>query len=291
VLVLAFAAFPPPLRALKAALNAACAAAAPVAFRGENFGSKWPKATLAATADGALPLSLAQLAALRRLCVAHGAALRLALAQSRRVPGNGAGSMRGRDLHGCGGSSGAAVAVAVEAVAVVHYKHRSLEALPGRTPPRLVPFALGAREATAEAADAETAAREEDTAAAAVAADEAEGGENPAAVRRVVEEWCGDRLTAYRAGANQGSAAASSYRDRSSRGSTLVAFLNGRGPAGAQAAAAAALQQHAWPSAGLPQGLAAALRSFRAAVDSTLPGRFVWMDEDSLHCTLRGLDL
>jgi hypothetical protein len=199
--------------------------------------------------------------------------------------------MRGRDLHGCGGSSGAAVAGAVEAVAVVHYKHRSLEALPGRTPPRLVPFALGAREATAEAADAETAAREEDAAAAAVAADEAEGGENPAAVRRVVEEWCGDRLTAYRAGANQGSAAASSYRDRSSRGSTLVAFLNGRGPAGAQAAAAAALQQHAWPSAGLPQGLAAALRSFRAAVDSTLPGRFVWMDEDSLHCTLRGLDL
>jgi hypothetical protein len=73
VLVLAFEGWPPPLAACKAALNAFLDPIKP-----ESAGSKWPKTTLAATADGAPPLSLPELTALRDLCEAHGAALRAA---------------------------------------------------------------------------------------------------------------------------------------------------------------------------------------------------------------------
>ena len=32
-----------------------------------------------------------------------------------------------------------------------------------------------------------------------------------------------------------------------------------------------------------------ALTAFRAAVDALMPGRFAWLTEDSLHCTVRPL--
>ena len=72
VLVLAYAGFPPPLAALKASLNADADA---LGLRPEQFGSKWPKTTLAALDDSAPPLSLAQLAQLRDTCDKHAALL------------------------------------------------------------------------------------------------------------------------------------------------------------------------------------------------------------------------
>jgi hypothetical protein len=59
------------------------------------------------------------------------------------------------------------------------------------------------------------------------------------------------------------------YRDGSPEGHTCVAFLN------------------------LPKNsplLLQRIRAFRNAVDETFPDRFVWMEDSSLHCTIRALD-
>jgi len=289
VLVLVFANFPPPLHNIKAALNVACADAAAEAgktARGENFGSKWPKATLAATADDAPPLSLPQLATLRQVCLKHGAALRQSLLAQSTPSGFG--------RNGCSRSGSLKrgstcqreedhVAVPVSTVTVVHYKHRGLEALPGRRPPRLVRFSILPQTHCEVVEGSEEGGQVEEEGSAIV---------NPAAaaaatVRSVVEEWCGDRLSSYLTGANQKGSEASSYRDSSPVGSTLVAFLNGCGPRGAQVLD----EEDSRSSAGaMPPGLAKAMRAFRSAIDHAFPGRFVWMDEDSLHCTLRSLD-
>jgi len=63
----------------------------------------------------------------------------------------------------------------------------------------------------------------------------------------------------------------SSYRHASPAGATLVTFLATSG--GDQ-----------WASV-LRQ-----LRAFRESVDGAFPGRFAWLAEESLHCTLRALD-
>ena len=39
----------------------------------------------------------------------------------------------------------------------------------------------------------------------------------------------------------------------------------------------------------LPVRLRASLSEFRDAVDKEFPGRYGWLDETSLHCTLRSL--
>jgi len=285
VLVLAFTNFPPPLRNLKAALNEACEEAATKAgktARGENFGSKWPKATLAATADTAPPLTLQQLATLRRVCIEHGTALRQSLVAAQSIRRSSS------SVHGS--EEDEALEVAVTTVTVVHYKHRGLEALPGRHPPRLVPFSLLRQDVEECAEEVRGLTKEE----------EEDKVMQPVAVRCVVEEWCGDRLSSYLSGANQEGSEASSYRDSSPSGSTVVAFLNGSGPRSArvlseeerkEGAVAASTPVTGPRSNGvMPRRLAKALRAFRSAVDRAFPGRFIWMDEDSLHCTLRSLD-
>ena len=66
VIVLAYDGFTPPLASIKRALNES---ALPLCR--ESFGSKWPKTTLGAVADDAPPLTAAQLAALKALCLRH----------------------------------------------------------------------------------------------------------------------------------------------------------------------------------------------------------------------------
>lgn len=207
VLTLAFLGWPPPLAAFKSALNAAGG------LKAEGAGSKWPKATLAATADGAPPLTLGELALLRGFCEAHGASAR------------------------------AAAAVAVDELSLVRYARRGLEARAGAPAPAARALAL-AQPRDCAAPAPEEAARARDTLA----------------------EWDGERLAAYLEGANRAGSRISSYREDSPAGATLVAWLAAASPA-----------------------LRAALRAFRTEVDAAFPSRFVWLDEESLHVTVRGL--
>ena len=80
VLVLTFTGWPPPLARLKQELNES------QGLQAEGAGSRWPKCTLAATRDGAPPLTLAQLSDLRALCFEHSAALRCLAAGARSLP-------------------------------------------------------------------------------------------------------------------------------------------------------------------------------------------------------------
>ena len=74
VLTLVYDGFPPVLAGIKARLNEED-------LPPENFGSRWPKTTLAALHDDAPPLSLAELTRLRALCEEHASQL-----ASLRVP-------------------------------------------------------------------------------------------------------------------------------------------------------------------------------------------------------------
>jgi len=84
-----------------------------------------------------------------------------------------------------------------------------------------------------------------------------------------LDEWSGNRLSTYLEGANREGSRASSYREASPSGSTIVTFL---GPA---------------VTSGKP--LSEALDAFARDVNDSFPGRFVWLDRNSLHCTLRGI--
>ena len=88
-----------------------------------------------------------------------------------------------------------------------------------------------------------------------------------ARVRGVLAEW--SDLGDYLHRANAPGSRIGTYRDASPSGETLVSFL-------AQTA---------------PAELWECLAAFRAAVDTLLPGRYAWMASDSLHCTVRALDL
>ena len=84
-------------------------------------------------------------------------------------------------------------------------------------------------------------------------------------VRGVLSEW--DDVETYLPKVNAPGSRIGSYREASPSGSTLVAFLNAP-----------------------PPPLLEALRAFRAAVDAALPaGRYAWLDEASLHCTVRAI--
>ena len=254
VLVLAFEGFGPTLRAAKAAVSGALPG-----LGAEGFGSLWAKATLAPTAAGAPPLTLRDLADLRRLCAAHGrrfADRRLAAAADE-AEAEAEAAERGH------ATDRNRLCVLPAGLHVVHYTARGLESAwrPVRVLiARLGPPAAGGALAGATSAE-EAAAAEEDAA------------ERARAVG-VVSEWCGDRLSAYlpRANARAGETDAASYRERSPRGSTLVAFLglpDRRAPGGA--------------------GLAEVLSAFRDDIDRRFPGRFAWLEQASLHCTLRSL--
>ena len=71
VLTLVYDGFPPVLAGIKARLNEEDG------LPPENFGSRWPKTTLAALHDDAPPLSLAELTSLRALCEEYASQLSL----------------------------------------------------------------------------------------------------------------------------------------------------------------------------------------------------------------------
>ena len=196
VLALVYAGFPPVLAGIKARLNDEDG------LPPENFGSRWPKTTLAALHDDAPPLSLAELTILRALCEEYASKLSL------RVP--------------------------VSSLSFVSYDQRGLESVRERSD-----VALGSDVDDSEPSDAEQAR-----------------------VRGVLDEW--SDLEAYLPRVNQPGSRISSYREASPQGSTLVAFIG-----------ASELREVVAP--------------FRSAVDALLPGRYAWLDDASLHCTVRAL--
>ena len=196
VLTLVYAGFPPALAGIKARLNEEDG------LPPENFGSRWPKTTLAALHDDAPPLSLAELTRLRELCEEHASKLSL------RVP--------------------------VERLSFVAYDQRGLEGDATRSD-----VALGSAVDDAEPSDAEQAR-----------------------VRGVLDEW--SDLEAYLPRVNAPGSRIGSYRESSPQGSTLVAFVG-------------------------TSELRELVAPFRSAVDALLPGRYAWLDDASLHCTVRAL--
>ena len=196
MLALVYAGFPPVLAGIKARLNEEDA------LPPENFGSRWPKTTLAALHDDAPPLSLAELTSLRALCEEHASQLSL------RVP--------------------------VSSLSFVSYDQRGLESGVTRSD-----VALGSAVDGAEPSDAE---RER--------------------VRGVLDEW--SDLETYLPRVNAPGSRISSYREASPQGSTLVAFIG-------------------------TSELRELVAQFRSAVDALLPGRYAWLDDASLHCTVRAL--
>ena len=196
VLTLVYAGFPPVLAGIKARLNEEDD------LPPENFGSRWPKTTLAALRDDAPPLSLAELTSLRALCEEHASQLSL------RVP--------------------------VSSLSFVSYDQRGLESVRERSD-----VALGSAVDDSEPSDAEQAR-----------------------VRGVLDEW--SDLETYLPRVNAPGSRISSYRESSPHGSTLVAFVGG-------------------------SELRELVAQFRSAVDALLPGRYAWLDDASLHCTVRAL--
>jgi hypothetical protein len=207
VLVLAFAGWPPSLASLKKELNAI------YLLPTENAGSRWPKATLAATLDNAPPLTLEELSSLRDVCAKHAARLQAA----------------GND-----------VLVPVDSLSVVQFTQRGLES--AGTPVVRNLALVGPRD------------------------DAPVSTEELTRVQKTLGEWEGDALTDYLVGANRAGSRASSYRDASPPGVTLVAFARVHGST-----------------------LAGLLADFQREVDALLPGRFAWLDVESLHVTVRGL--
>ena len=196
VLTLVYAGFPPMLAGIKARLNEEDG------LPPENFGSRWPKTTLAALHDDAPPLSLAELTSMRALCEEHASKLSL------RVP--------------------------VSSLSFVSYDQRGLESGVTRSD-----VALGSTVDDAEPSDAE---RER--------------------VRGVLDEW--SDLETYLPRVNAPGSRIGSYRESSPAGRTLVAFVG-------------------------TFGLRELVAQFRSAVDALLPGRYAWLDDASLHCTVRAL--
>ena len=81
-----------------------------------------------------------------------------------------------------------------------------------------------------------------------------------------MSQW--ENLAEYLPRVNAPGSRIGSYRETSPAGTTLVAFL---APDGA------------------PAELERVVADFRAAVDAKFPGRYAWMESDSLHCTIRAL--
>ena len=196
VLTLVYAGFPPVLAGIKARLNEEDG------LPPENFGSRWPKTTLAALQDDAPPLSLAELTSLRELCEEHASKLSL------RVP--------------------------VSRLSFVSYDQRGLESVRERSD-----VVLGSAVDDSEPSDAEQAR-----------------------VRGVLDEW--SDLETYLPRVNAPGSRIGSYRESSPQGSTLVAFIG-----------ASELRE--------------LVARFCSAVDALLPGRYAWLDDASLHCTVRAL--
>ena len=217
VLTLVYSGFPPVLTQLKDRLNEPSSG-----LKKENFGSKWPKSTLGALADGA-ELTLEELTKLQAVCAEHSQKL-----------------------------SAEPLSVRVDQLSFVRYAQRGLEPDDSR---QRIDITLGTDAASA-------------TAAAATAAKEMPSEEELERVRGVLGEW--DDLAAYLPKVNAPGSRIGSYRSASPSGSTLVAFLDA-------------------PNDAAPRALFKAVRELKAAVDAALPGKYSWLDEASLHCTIRAL--
>eukprot|EP00986_Skeletonema_menzelii_P000947 scaffold266_cov76-Skeletonema_menzelii.AAC.12 len=89
--------------------------------------------------------------------------------------------------------------------------------------------------------------------------------EEKSRVNSVISEW--NDVQAYLPKVNAPGSRFGSYR-QDSRGCTCVAFID----------------------SSLPKHLRSLLSEFRDAVDEAFPERYGWLDETSLHCTLRSLD-
>ena len=89
--------------------------------------------------------------------------------------------------------------------------------------------------------------------------------EEQSRVNRVISEW--NDVQAYLPKVNAPGSRIGSYR-QDFRGQTCVAFIDST----------------------MPTYLRDVLSEFRHAVDEEFPGRYGWLDETSLHCTLRSLD-
>lgn len=89
--------------------------------------------------------------------------------------------------------------------------------------------------------------------------------EEQSRVNIVISEW--NDVQAYLPKVNAPGSRIGSYR-QVSRGFTCVAFID----------------------SSLPKHLRDVLSEFRGAVDEEFPGRYGWLDDTSLHCTLRSLD-
>ena len=150
------------------------------------------------------------------------------------------------------------LAVHVRRLSFVAYARRSLEAVESR---RRSDVDLLATTPPAAAAGEAAAAAE------AASADEAAPSEEEIArVRGVLSEW--EPLAEYLPRVNAPGSRIGSYREASPAGTTLVAFLS---------------------TDGAPAELVRIVAGFRAAVDAKFPGRYAWMESDSLHCTIRAL--
>lgn len=91
--------------------------------------------------------------------------------------------------------------------------------------------------------------------------------EEKSVVNGGVNEWNTD-LSVYLTKVNAPGSRISFYREKSRVGQTCVTFLN--------------------PC--LPNEMRNLRASFRETVDAQFPGRYVWLQEASWHCTLRSLD-
>ena len=89
--------------------------------------------------------------------------------------------------------------------------------------------------------------------------------EEKSRVNSVISEWNNEQ--AYLPKVNAPGSRIRSYR-QDCHGRTCVAFIDST----------------------LPKHIRSLLSEFRDAVDQAFPGRYGWLDETSLHCTLRSLD-
>ena len=214
VLVLVYQGFPPALVRAKQCLGQGVVPR----LKRENFGSKWPKTTLAAVRNDAQALSWHGFQRLKNICTEY---------SQRMVSGNNTAGVE---------------PIVVTKLSAVEYSCRSLEKLHNRVD---IPLRM---ESTMNHVESVVAAEEK------------------AIVDCVVDEWNQD-LAAYLAKVNAPGSRIGSYREQSHQGATCVIFLHP-----------------------LPGAVRKQIANFRTAIDKEFPGRYVWLHEESLHCTLRSLD-
>lgn len=180
----------------------------------ENFGSKWPKTTLAAMHPDAPDWSLEELVKLQDIC--HYFSSRISTLQ---------------------------IEFQIKSLSVVEYEWRGLERIRSRKDIEL--------ESSSTASDHDIVNRKELD-----------------IVNGVVHEWQDvATINNYLAKVNVPGSRIDSYRSSDyDGGMTLVTFLDP-----------------------LPEILRELLHEFREVIFKEFPDRYVWLDETSLHCTLRSL--